>query len=75
MKPLPSFRFRLFERIAFTLVVTFAIGCTTLIAYENNPDAFHNGLQHGKDALRWTGQYTMVCASPQSDDCERLATQ
>jgi hypothetical protein len=69
------YRFRKFERIAFTLVVMFALGCTVLIAYENHPDAFRNGLQYGKDALQWTGQYTMACAAPQSDECERLASQ
>ncbi|QCP54589.1 hypothetical protein FAZ95_37580 [Trinickia violacea] len=69
------YRFRVFERIAFTLVVMFALGCTLLIAYEDHPDAFQNGLQYGKDALRWTGEYTMACASPETDDCMRLAAR
>jgi hypothetical protein len=69
------YRFRVFERIAFTLVVMFALGCTVLIAYENNPEPFRNGLQYGKDALQWTGQYTMACAAPESDACERLAAE
>ncbi|TKC92171.1 hypothetical protein FAZ69_00225 [Trinickia terrae] len=66
-------RFRVFERIAFALVVMFALGCTVLIAYENDPQAFHNGMQYGKQALRWTGQYSFACSSLPSDDCGRLS--
>jgi hypothetical protein len=68
-------RFQILEKIAFTLVVMFALGCTTLIAYENHPEAFRLGLQYGKDALRWTGEYSMNCSPMAGDTCGQMTLQ
>jgi hypothetical protein len=69
------YRFRIFEKIAFSLVVMFALGCTTLIAYESNPEPFQASMQYGKDALRWTGEYSMSCAALPNDTCGRLSLE
>ncbi len=68
-------RLRSFERIAFTLVVVFALGCTAVVAYESDQDAFCKGLQYGKDALRWTGEYTLACATSRNDDWECFVSE
>jgi hypothetical protein len=69
------YRFQFLERVAFTLVVMFALGCTTLIAYERNPEMFQLSVQYGKDALRWTSEYSMACSSPAADACARMTLE
>jgi hypothetical protein len=62
------YRFQVFERIAFSLVVLSALACSAFIAYETNPEV-RQVLHAGKAALQWSGEYSFVCASPVTDAC------
>jgi hypothetical protein len=64
-------RFHLFEKIAFSLVCWSAAACSAFIAYERCPD-IKVVMHEGKEALRYSGQYSMVCASPVADTCMQL---
>jgi hypothetical protein len=62
------YRFQIFEKIAFSLVVLSAVACSAFIAYETSPDV-RQALHAGKTALQWSGEYSFVCASPVTDAC------
>lgn len=62
------YRFQIFEKIAFSLVVLSAVACSAFIAYETSPDV-RRALHAGKTALQWSGEYSFVCASPVTDAC------
>ena len=62
------YRFQIFEKIAFTLVVLSAVACSAFIAYETSPEV-RQVLHAGKTALQWSGEYSFVCASPVTDAC------
>jgi hypothetical protein len=64
-------RFQVIERIAFSLVVLSAVACSAFIAYETSPDV-RQVLHAGKTALQWSGEYSLICASPVTDACANL---
>ncbi|MEA3083941.1 hypothetical protein PQR53_33880 [Paraburkholderia fungorum] len=66
-------RLQLFEKIAFSLVCWSAAACSAFIAYERCPD-IKVVLHVGEEALRYSGQYSFVCASPVADACAQLPT-
>jgi hypothetical protein len=61
-------RFQLFERIAFSLVVLFAVACTAFIAYEQCPGV-KSALHEGEDLLRQSGEYALACSAPANNPC------
>ena len=66
-------RFQLLEKIAFSLVCWGAAACSAFIAYERCPE-IQVVLDAGEQALRYSGEYAFVCASPVADSCMQLAT-
>jgi hypothetical protein len=64
-------RFQLFEKIAFSLVCWSAAACSAFIAYERCPD-IKVILHAGKEVLRYSGEYSMACATPTVDACGQL---
>jgi hypothetical protein len=66
-------RFQLLEKIAFSLVCWSAAACSAFIAYERCPD-IKVVLHAGEEVLRYSGQYSFVCASPAADVCSQMPT-
>ncbi|MFM0337250.1 hypothetical protein [Paraburkholderia fungorum] len=66
-----SNRFQLLEKIAFSLICWSAAACSAFIAYERCPD-IKVVLHVGEEALRYSGQYSYVCATPVADACAQL---
>ena len=66
-------RFQLLEKIAFSLVCWSAAACSAFIAYERCPD-IKVVLHAGKEVLRYSGEYSFVCASPVVDTCTQFTT-
>ncbi|NML97362.1 hypothetical protein HHL24_05270 [Paraburkholderia sp. RP-4-7] len=64
-------RFQLLEKIAFSLVCWSAAACSAFIAYERCPD-IKVVLHVGEEVLRYSGQYSFVCATPAADACAQL---
>ncbi|MGF6772108.1 hypothetical protein P3T18_004596 [Paraburkholderia sp. GAS199] len=64
-------RLQLYEKIAFSLVCWFAAACSAFIAYERCPD-IKVVLHAGEEVLRYSGQYSFVCATPVADACAQL---
>lgn len=62
---------QIFEKIAFSLVVMSAVMCSGYIAWETSPD-FQAAVHASAAAVRWTGDYSFMCASPANDPCEQL---
>ncbi|MGF7133448.1 hypothetical protein P3T40_004939 [Paraburkholderia sp. EB58] len=62
------YRFQVFEKIAFSLVVLSAVACSAFIAYETSPDV-RQVLHAGKTALQWSGEYSFACSAPVTDTC------
>jgi hypothetical protein len=68
-----SHRFQLFEKIAFSLVCWSAAACSAFIAYERCPE-IKVVLHAGEKVLRYSGQYSFVCATPVATECAQLPT-
>ncbi|AXE92589.1 hypothetical protein ACTJLC_22445 [Paraburkholderia sp. 22099] len=66
-------RFQLFEKIAFSLVCWSAAACSAFIAYERCPD-IRVVLHASKEVLRYSGEYSFICATPVADACAQLPT-
>lgn len=66
-------RFQLLEKIAFSLVCWSAAASSAFIAYERCPD-IKVVLHAGAEALRYSGEYSFVCATPVADACAQLPT-
>ena len=66
-------RFQLLEKIAFSLVCWSAAACSAFIAYERCPD-IKVVLHACKEVLRYSGEYSFVCASPVVDTCTQFTT-
>ena len=66
-----TLRFQLFEKIAFSLVCWSAAACSAFIAYERCPD-IKVVLHAGKEVLRYSGEYSMACATPAVNACGLL---
>lgn len=64
-------RFQLFEKIAFSLVCWSAAACSAFIAYERCPE-LQVVMQAGEQVLRYSGEYSFMCASPTADACTQL---
>jgi hypothetical protein len=64
-------RFQLIEKIAFSLVCWSAAACSAFIAYERCPD-IKVVLHTGEEVLRYSGEYSLACATPSTDVCGQL---
>ncbi|ACC70402.1 hypothetical protein PPMP20_07815 [Paraburkholderia phymatum] len=64
-------RFQIFERIAFSLVVMSAVLCSGYIAWETSPD-FQDAVHASAAAVRWSGDYSFICASTATNACDQL---
>ena len=64
-------QFQIFEKIAFSLVVMSAVLCSGYIAWETSPD-FQAAVHASTAAVRWSGEYSLICASTANDPCEQL---
>ncbi|MGF6569014.1 hypothetical protein SAMN05443245_2055 [Paraburkholderia fungorum] len=64
-------RFQLIEKIAFSLVCWSAAACSAFIAYERCPD-IKVVLHAGEEVLRYSGEYSLACATPSTDVCGQL---
>ncbi|BCF97071.1 hypothetical protein PPGU19_016400 [Paraburkholderia sp. PGU19] len=64
-------RFQIFERIAFSLVVMSAVLCSGYIAWETSP-GFQDAVHASAAAVRWSGDYSFVCASTATNACDQL---
>jgi hypothetical protein len=67
-------RFQIFEKIAFTLVVMSAVLCSGYIAWETSP-GFQEAVHASATAVRWSGDYSFICASPANKACEQLPVE
>ena len=64
-------RFQVFEKIAFSLVVMSAVMCSGYIAWETSPD-FQDAVHASAAAVRWSGDYSFICASTATNACDQL---
>ncbi|MBB5448534.1 hypothetical protein OKW40_001543 [Paraburkholderia sp. RAU6.4a] len=67
-------RFRLLEKIAFSLVCWSAAASSAYIAYERCPD-IKVALHAGEKFLDASGQYAFACAAPAAEACARLPVE
>lgn len=64
-------RYQLLEKFAFSLVVLFAVMCSSYIAWESSPDLREN-VQQGKELFLKSGQYTYACGTAADDPCPQF---
>ena len=59
------------ERIAFSLVVLFALACFGFIVWEKNP-GMTLAIQTGGDMLMPNSEHWLGCMAPDHGGCERI---
>jgi len=64
-------RFQILERIVFTMVVMSAVLCSGYIAWETSP-GFQDVVHASAAAVRWSGDYSFMCASTTANACDQL---
>jgi hypothetical protein len=64
-------RFQILEKIVFTLVVMSAVLCSGFIAWETEP-GFQDAVHASAAAVRWSGDYSFMCASTTANACDQL---
>jgi hypothetical protein len=64
-------RFQILERIVFTMVVMSAVLCSGYIAWETSP-GFQDAVHASAAAVRWSGDYSFMCASTTANACDQL---
>ncbi|MDR3100535.1 MAG: hypothetical protein LBV73_26175 [Paraburkholderia sp.] len=69
-----SHRFQLLEKFAFSIVVLFAVMCSSYIAWESSPNLRDN-LEVGKELFMKSGQYSYACATVAADPCAQFPVE
>ncbi|CAB3786822.1 hypothetical protein LMG28688_02349 [Paraburkholderia caffeinitolerans] len=69
-----SHRFQLLEKFAFSIVVLFAVTCSSYIAWESSPDLRAN-VAVGKELFLKSGQYSYACATVSGDPCAQYPVE
>jgi hypothetical protein len=64
-------RFQILEKIVFTMVVMSAVLCSGYIAWETSP-GFQDAVHASAAAVRWSGDYSFMCASTTANACDQL---
>ncbi|MGF6806492.1 hypothetical protein OKW30_001618 [Paraburkholderia sp. Clong3] len=67
-------RFRLLEKIAFSLVCWSAAASSAYIGYERCPD-IKVALHAGEKFLDASGQYAFACTAPAAEACAQLPVE
>jgi len=67
-------QYQLLEKFAFSLVVLFAVMCSSYIAWETSPDLREN-FQVGKELFLKSGEYSYACATTVADPCAQFPVE
>lgn len=67
-------QYQLLEKFAFSLVVLFAVMCSSYIAWETSPNLRDN-FQVGKELFLKSGEYSYACATTTADPCAQFPVE